>query len=418
MHRPATLALALLLPVAAFAASEPDPALLERARELLEQAPLVDGHNDLPSSILSRAWAVPETDWSHDPEDLARTDLSVVQPDHPADIPRLRDGRVGAQFWSAYVATDFMEEGTSLRQALREIDVVHRMVAAYDDLEPARTADDIERIHRDGKIASLIGVEGGHAIEGSLAALRMLHGLGVRYMTLTHWRTTDWADAATDFPLHGGLTEHGERVVREMNRLGMFVDLSHVSADTMRDALRVSSAPVIFSHSNARALTDHPRNVPDDVLAQLPANGGVVMVNFIPMFVAPGAPAWLERREAQAEELRAELDDEEEIGKHLKAWDQSHPIPRGTISDVADHIDHIREIAGIEHIGIGGDYYDAGGDSMVEGLEDCSRYPYLFAELLRRGYTDDEILKIAGGNALRAMRRMEAVAARSGGVDS
>lgn len=405
---------ALLLPVASSAASAPDAALLERARALLEQAPLIDGHNDLPSAILDHAGTVAETDWTYDPDDLARVDLAVAQPDYPADIARLREGRVGAQFWSAYVSTAFMDQGASLRQALREVDVVHRMVAAYDDLELARTADDIERIHREGKIASLIGVEGGHAIEGSLAALRMLHDLGVRTMTLTHWKTTDWADAATDFPLHGGLTEHGERVVREMNRLGMFVDLSHVSVGTMHDALRVSTAPVIFSHSNARAVTDHPRNVPDDVLAELPANGGVVMVNFIPLFVAPEAPAWLERREATAELLRAELDDEAAIAERLAAWDAENPMPRGTIADVADHIDHIRQVAGIDHIGIGSDYYDAGGPSMVDGLEDCSHFPYLFAELLRRGYSDEEVLKIAGRNLLRAMRRMEEVARQSG----
>jgi len=390
---------------------ETDAELLARAQALLERAPLIDGHNDLPSSLLSRGWQASETEWTHDPDDLARVDLLKVQPEHPADIPRLREGRVGAQFWAAYVTVEFMDQGNSLRQVLREIDVIHRMVERYDELELARTADDIERIHAAGRIASLIGIEGGHAIEDSLAALRMVGQLGVRYITLTHWKTISWADAATDTAVHHGLTEHGETIVREMNRLGIFVDLSHVSAETMHDALRVSKAPVIFSHSSARALNPHPRNVPDDVLERMAENGGVVMVNFIPAFIAPDAAAWQKRRDARAEELRAELDDQKQIDARLASWAAENPEPRGTIADVANHIDHIRKVAGIDHVGIGSDYYDAGGTSMPEGLENCSRFPYLFVELLRRGYSDEDVLKIAGRNLLRAMRQMEGISA-------
>jgi membrane dipeptidase len=414
----------LLAPGIAAPQSAPDPALLERARALLTEVPLIDGHNDLPSSLLDLAGGDPD-----------RADIAGRKPQLPADLPRLREGMVGGQFWSAFVDVSFIPERAALRQALREIDMIHRLVARYPDLVLARTADDIERIHREGKIASLIGVEGGHAIESSLASLRMFHELGVRYMTLTHFQTHDWADAATDFPRHGGLTEFGEEVVREMNRLGIFVDLSHVSPETMKDALRVGRAPVIYSHSNARAVNAHPRNVPDDVLRLLPGNGGVVMVNFIPGYIVPTAPEWRERpgpegearrlaagrsadepvwgarRDEVLEKLRSEHDDEAEIGKKLAAWVQENPPPRGTVSDVADHIDHIRKVAGIDHVGIGSDYYDAGGPSMVEGLEDVTRFPYLIAELLRRGYSDEDAKKVAGLNLLQAMRRMEEAAA-------
>jgi membrane dipeptidase len=401
---------------------EPDPALLARARSLLKEVPLIDGHNDLPSSLLDFAQG-----------DVDRTDLTKRQLELPADLPRLREGMVGGQFWSAYVSVSFMPRGDSLRQALREIDVIHRLVSRYPELALARTAEEIERAHRQGKIASLIGLEGGHAIEGALSALRMLHQLGVRYMTLTHFRTHEWADAATDFPRHGGLSEFGEEVVREMNRLGMFVDLSHVSAEAMKDALRVSRAPVLFSHSNARALNAHPRNVPDEVLQLVAKNGGVVMVNFIPGYIVPTDPAWRERAGLEAEEmrlsawgvsdepvwssrrrelaerLRAELDDEQEIDRRLKEWTLANPPPRGTLGDVADHIDHVRKVAGIDHVGIGSDYYDAGGASMPVGLEDVTRFPSLIAELLRRGYTDEEAKKVAGLNLLRAMKTMEEV---------
>ena len=382
--------------VSAVLASQPDAALLERAKAILAEAPLIDGHNDLPSVILDAAQG-----------DVTRFDLRERQIEFPADLPRLREGRVSAQFWSAFVDTSFMDAGESLRQCLREIDVIHRLVERYPELELALTTDDIVRIRREGKIASLIGVEGGHAIEGSLAALRLLYALGARYMTLTHFRTIEWADSATDFPRHHGLTELGEEVVREMNRLGMLVDLSHVSPDSMRDALRVSRAPVMFSHSNALALNAHPRNVPDDVLRLVKDNGGVVMVNFIPAYVDPNHPRWSVARDEELERLRRDLDDEREIERRLQDWTSRNPEPRGSLSQVADHIDHIRDVAGIEHVGIGSDFYDAGGPSMAEGLGDVTRFPALVAELLARGYTDEEVKKIAGGNLLRVMREAE-----------
>jgi membrane dipeptidase len=381
------------------AAQEADPALLARARAILERAPLIDTHNDLPSMLIERNGG-----------DLAGLDLGVVQPGLCADIPRLREGGVGAQYWSVYTGVANTKTNRSLHEALREFDLVLRLVRSRPELELARTADDIERIRRSGRIASLIGVEGGHMIEGSLAVLRVFHGLGARYLTLTHWDTLEWADAATDRSEHEGLTEFGESVVRELNRLGMFVDLSHVSAETMRDALRVSRAPVIFSHSNARARSPHVRNVPDEVLQLLPKNGGVVHVNFIKEFVSPGDPEWQGRRKAALEDLRARLDDQKAVDAGIADWEKANAHPGGTIAEVADHIDHIRRVAGIDHVGIGADFYDAGTTSMVPGLKDVSRYPYLFAELLRRGYGDDELLKIAGRNHLRAMRQMEEVA--------
>jgi membrane dipeptidase len=381
------------------AAQETDATLLARARAILARAPLIDTHNDLPSMLIER-----------NDGDLAGLDLGVVHPELCADIPRLREGGVGAQYWSVYTASANMKSNRSLHEALRELDVTLRLVRSRPELELARSADDIERIHRSGRIASLIGVEGGHMIEGSLAVLRVFHELGARYLTLTHWDTIEWADAATDRSEHEGLTEFGESVVRELNRLGMFVDLSHVSAETMRDALRVSRAPVIFSHSSARAIDPHPRNVPDDVLQLLPKNGGVVHVNFIKEFVSPGDPEWQRRRTAALEDLHTRLDDQKAVDAGISDWEKANPHPGGTIAEVADHIDHIRKVAGIDHIGIGADFYDAGTTSMVPGLKDVSRYPYLFAELLRRGYRDDELLKIAGRNHLRAMRQMEKVA--------
>ncbi len=418
------LVLALTVPFVLFAGvgrlhagEEPDPALLARVKALLQDVPLIDGHNDLPSSILEVAHG-----------DIDRVDISERQVELPADLPRLREGMVSGQFWSAFVDVSYIDKGEALRQCLVEIDVIHRLVDRYPELELATRAEDIIRIHHEGKIASMIGVEGGHAIEGSLAALRMIYELGARYMTLTHFRTTEWADSATDLPRNGGLTEFGEEVVREMNRLGMFVDLSHVSADTMRDALRVSRAPVIFSHSNARAINAHPRNVPDDVLEMVATNGGVAMVNFIPGYVVPTDPSerhrvgleaglstdeplWTARRNEEAERLHRELDDEREIERRLASWVAANPAPRGTIANVADHIDHIRAVAGIDHVGVGSDFYDPGGPSMVEGLEDVTRFPALLAELLRRGYSDEDVKKVAGLNLLRAMREMERVSA-------
>ena len=378
----------------------PDPALLERARALLEQAPLIDTHNDLPSMFIELSAG-----------DLTGFDLTVRQPTLCADVPALREGRVGAQYWSIFVESKTQNAHVSLHEALREFDVALRFMHGYAGFEQARTADDIERIHAAGKIACLLGVEGGHMIENSPAVLRVFYELGARYMTLTHWDDIDWADAATDRPEHYGLTDLGKHLVREMNRLGMFVDLSHVSADTMRDALRATRAPVIFSHSNAFALDPHPRNVPDDVLRLVRDNGGVVHVNFIRSFVSPQGQAWDDRRAAALRDLRGRLTDQAAIDKAITDWEKSAGQPRAAVSDVADHIDHIRKIAGVDHIGIGADFYHADESDMATGLGNVTRYPYLFAELLRRRYSDEEILKIAGRNHLRAMRQMEGIAA-------
>jgi membrane dipeptidase len=378
-----------------------DPALLKRAMSLLERAPLIDTHNDLPSNVL-------ETNGG----DLGRLDLGVRQPTLCADVPSLRAGRVGAQYWSIFVESATQRTRVSLHEGLREFDVALRIIQGQRSFEQARTAADIERIHRAGKIACLLGVEGGHMIENSPAALRVFFELGARYMTLTHWDNIDWADAATDRPEHYGLTDLGKQLVREMNRLGMFADLSHVSADTMRDALRVTRAPVIFSHSNAYAINPHPRNVPDGVLRDLRDNGGVVHVNFIREFVSRDGQAWLDRRAAALREARGRLADEAAIEEAIAEWEKSTGMPSASIADLVDHIDHIRDVAGIDHVGIGADFYKAAPDEMVDGLADVTRYPYLFAELLRRGYSDDDVRKIAGGNHLRAMRRMEQVAAQ------
>jgi membrane dipeptidase len=381
-------------------AASVDPGLLKRAAALLERAPLIDTHNDLPSMLIDESAG-----------DLTKFDLGVRQPKLCADIPALRAGKVGAQYWSIFVESATQRTHIALHQALREFDVALRLIHGQPGFEQARSADDIERIHHSGKIACLMGVEGGHMVENSPAALRVFYELGARYLTLTHWDNIDWADAATDRADHFGLTDLGRQFVREMNRLGMFADLSHVSADSMRDALHVTRAPVIFSHSNAYALNPHPRNVPDDVLRLLRDNGGVVHVNFIRPFVSPEGQAWGDRREAALRDLRGTLSDDLAIERAIGAWEASVEAPRATIGDVADHIDHIRKVAGIEHIGIGADFYHADAGDMASGLGDVSRYPYLFAELLGRGYSDEDVLKIAGRNHLRAMRRMEQVAA-------
>ncbi|HET9985328.1 MAG TPA: dipeptidase [Longimicrobiales bacterium] len=400
----------------------PDSALLRQARELLESAPLIDGHNDLPSRLLELYGGAVDS-----------VDFAGRQPRLPADLPRLRAGRVGAQFWAANPRIDPALGAAALRNGLQGVDVVHRLVARYPDLELARTADDIERITRSGKIACLIAMEGGHAIASSLAALRALYALDVRYLTLTHDRTTDWADASTDFPRHQGLTPFGREVVLEMNRLGMFVDLSHTSDETAEEVLRISRAPVLFSHSNARSVNPHPRNLPDRLLRMVAGNGGVVMVNFVAGYVAPTArpwaewcrargepgcaptgrgidePLWSVRRDSVAQAARLAGRSEKDA---VAEWTGRNPAPRGTVADVADHIDHIRRVAGIDHVGIGSDFFDPGGPSMAAGLEDAGAFPNLFAELLRRGYSKEDLRKIAGQNLLRAMRQMEAVARR------
>ena len=374
-----------------------DAALVQRARSLHRKSPLVDGHNDYPWALREKAQ-----------RDLDRLDITRSQPAMMTDIPRLRSGGVGGQFWSVYVPADLAGQ-PAVTATLEQIDIVHRMMRKYPDtFELALTADDVERVFRTGKIASLIGMEGGHSIDSSLGALRMFYQLGARYMTLTHARNVPWADSCSDEPVLGGLSPFGEQVVREMNWLGMLVDLSHTSPDTMADAIRVSEAPVIFSHSAAKALNGVPRNVPDDVLELLPKNGGIVMVTFVPGFLSPAVAEWTSAQASEQSRLQVQFPgDDAAVKSGLAAWGAARPAPRATIKDAADHIDHIRSVAGIDHIGLGGDF--DGITAVVEGLEDVSTYPALTAELLRRGYKDDEILKITGQNILRVMRSVEKV---------
>ena len=374
---------------------------LARAKALHEQAPLIDGHNDYP-------WALRENNIERD---MNKLDIRTSQPSIHTDIARLRAGGVGGQFWSVYVPAG-MQGQTAVRATLEQIDIVHRMTRKYPEtFELARTAADVERIFKAGKIASLIGMEGGHSIDNSLATLRMFYAVGARYMTLTHSSNVPWADSGTDTPKLGGLSKFGEEVVREMNRMGMLVDLSHTSPDTMDDALRVAEAPVIFSHSVARALNDHGRNVPDNILQQLPKNGGVVMVTFVPGFLSREVNAHGQRQTAERNRLRALYpNDTAKVDAELEAWRKANPEPRATLAQVADHIDHIRKVAGIDHIGIGSDF--DGITSVPVGLEDVSTYPALTAELLKRGYSDADVKKILGLNVLRVMKRTEDVAAR------
>ncbi|MGW1378607.1 dipeptidase [Streptomyces sp. NPDC002446] len=370
------------------------------ARDLLARWPVVDGHNDLP-------WALRE----QVRYDLDRRDIAVDQSAHlHTDLPRLRAGGVGAQFWSVYVRAEYAGD-TAVSATLEQIDAVRQLIDRYpDDLRLAHTADDMEAARAEGRIASLMGAEGGHSINNSLATLRTLHRLGVRYMTLTHNNTIDWADSATDEPRHQGLSAFGEEVVREMNRCGMLVDLSHVSADTMRDALRTSTAPVIFSHSSARAVCDHPRNVPDDVLGQLPANGGVAMVTFVPKFVLPEAVEWTQRAD---ENMRVHgglhhLDTTEAGMAVQRAFEADNPRPKATAATVADHLDHMREVAGVDHIGIGGDF--DGTAFTPDDLADVAGYPNLIAELLDRNWSQADLAKLTWQNAVRVLRAAEDVA--------
>ncbi len=376
---------------------------LEQATRILESVPLIDGHNDVPIQYRNRA------QYKLSAIDFNNTTL-LERPMH-TDIPRMRAGRVGGQFWSVYVPTN-VPESESVQMTLEQIDFVYRLIDAFPDhFELALTADDIERVFKNGRIASLIGMEGGQSIGNSLQVLRQMYELGARYMTITHSRTLDWADAATDDPKHGGLTAFGEEVIREMNWLGMLVDLSHVSAETMRDALKVSTAPVIFSHSSAMALNNHPRNVPDDVLDMLKANEGVIMVTYIPAFIKEELHQHISNRNAE----RARLDyyhigQPDKVSELMRTWDANNPAPIATLETVADHIDHIKDRIGVDYIGIGGDY--DGIPLLPEGLKDVSTYPDLFAELLYRGYTEEELRKIAGLNVLRVMRDAEQEAAR------
>jgi len=380
-----------------------DAARLAAVRKLLRDVPLIDGHNDAP-------WTYRKYRADFEAIDLSR-DTSRLKTPMATDIPRLRSGGVGGLFWSVYVPAT-LPGAEAVQATLEQIDLVHRMCARYPDaFELALRADDVERIYRQGKIASLIGVEGGHSINNSLAALRMLYRLGARYLTLTHTRNTDWADAVGDEPKCRGLTAFGEQVVVEMNRLGMLVDLSHVTDETMRAALRVAKAPVIFSHASVYALCNHPRNVPDDVLRMTASNGGVVMVCFLPGYLTEVERVEFIATEAEKARLeRIHPDNPERVESGLADWRRARPkTPNPTLSDVADHIDHIRKVAGIGHVGIGSDY--EGFHGAPDGLEDVSKYPALLVELMRRGYTRSEIKKVAGQNMLRVMRAAERVAA-------
>lgn len=378
---------------------QPDATRITHIKKLLREVPLIDGHNDLPWQYRKLGNVMSAIDLNRD-----TSALKLV-----TDFPRLNEGALGGQFWSVYIPPTMLGS-VAVRAVLEQIDVVHQMVARYPDkLELALTADDIERIHRKGKIASLIGMEGGHSIDNSLAMLRMTYALGARYMTLTHSKSLDWADAAGDSPKTHGLSEFGEKVVREMNRLGMLVDVSHVSDETMAAAIKTSKAPVFCSHSNTRALCNVPRNVPDDLLKAIGASGGVVMVNFVPGFVSEKGRLYAAERQKEEDRLeKIPGNDEAKVDAKVDAWRETHPAPKITLSDVANHIDHIRKIAGVDAVGIGADYEGFG--HPPQGLEDVSRYPMLLAELLQRGYSDDEIKKIAGLNMLRVMRAAENIA--------
>jgi membrane dipeptidase len=417
-RRPAALIftaalIASAVPAHASAADAAGPDYRARVLRVLEQTPLIDGHNDL-------AWEIRDRYKSR----LAAIDLKTDTSKLPAppdmaplmtDIVRLRAGHVGGQFWSVWVPVD-VKGPEAVEMTLEQIDLVKRMAARYPaDLEIAYTAADVRRIHRAGKIASLIGVEGGHQIDNSLAVLRQMYDLGARYMTLTHSRNTGWADSATDAPRHHGLTPFGEEVVREMNRLGMLVDLSHVAPDTMRAALRVSTAPVIFSHSSARALVDHPRDVPDDVLKLVAANGGVVMVNFATGYVSDAVNRWEADRAAELARYDSPpfgglyIGQPDRAKAALATWEREHPKPEATLAQVADHIEHIRQVAGIDHVGLGSDF--DGIPETPRGLEGVDKYPDLLVELMRRGWSDGEVAKVAGANVLRVMADCEHVAA-------
>ena len=374
--------------------------LLVRALALLAEHPVVDGHNDLP-------WALREQVGY----DLAKRDIATDQSDHlHTDLARMAAGGVGAQFWSVYVRSDYAGD-KAVSATLEQMDCVRALAARYpEQLRLAFTADDMEQARAEGRIASLMGAEGGHSIACSLATLRSLHALGVRYMTLTHNDNLPWADSATDVPVAKGLTRFGEEVVREMNRVGMLVDLSHVSADTMRDAIRVSRAPVIFSHSSSRAVCDHPRNIPDDVLEQLAVNGGVAMATFVPKFILPEAIAWTKAADANMEAHGFHALDTTPAGMVVqRAFETANPRPRANTATVADHLDHMRDVAGVDHVGIGGDY--DGTAFTPDGLEDVSGYPNLIAELLGRGWSEADLAKLTWGNAVRVLREAEGVAA-------
>ncbi len=414
--RVSVLMVGLLLGAAVANAKSPaqatDAALLARVEHVLAKTPLIDGHNDLPWEIRTREGGV----------DLNVDHANMPRPaDAPADwvglmtdIPRLRAGHVGAQFWSVWIpATTTGPE--AIKTTIEQIDIVHNMAAQYPQaFQMAYTADDIVRIHKAGRVASLIGIEGGHQIDNSMAALRQMYFLGARYMTLTHSSNTDWADSATANPVHNGLTGFGRAVVGEMNRLGMIVDLSHVSAKTMKDALAASRSPVMFSHSGARGLIDHPRDVPDDVLRLVAQNHGIVMVNFYPGYISQARARWDADHAAEATRYNSPpyvglyIGQPERAAAAMADWERLHPAPIVALADVADHLDYIRKIAGIESVGLGSDF--DGIPVVPNGLEGVDKYPALLVELARRGWTDAELAAVAGGNMLRVIRANEAVA--------
>jgi membrane dipeptidase len=388
------VAVALLAPVAR---AQEDP-YLARAKAIMHETPLIDGHNDLAWEMLTRAWS------SFDSADIAKP-----QAQFQTDIARLKAGIVGAQFWSTYTPP---EGRNPFHAGMAQGDVIHRMVERYPStFAMASTADDIVRLSKEGKIGCLLGLEGGFMIENSLSLLRAFYRDGVRYMTLTHTLSTDWADASTDSAKHGGLTRFGEEVVREMNRLGMLVDLSHTSDSTVWDALRVSQAPVIFSHSSSRHFVPHPRNLPDDLAAAVTKNGGVIMVNFVPDFIYLPAYEWTQHRDSLARRLMVSLADSAAVRDSVRVWMAANPTPAPPLSVVADEIEYLRDVAGVDHVGIGSDL-DGLGDVTPVGLEDVSGYPRLVAELLRRGWSDGDVKRVIGLNVLRVMREAERVAAR------
>jgi membrane dipeptidase len=374
---------------------------MTKARRVLSTTPLVDGHNDLP-------WAIREATAA--PHDVEAYDLRKKAAGH-TDLDRLKKGMVGGQFWSIYIPGEIRDSGYA-RVQLEQIDIARQIIGKYPErFQWALTADAVRSSFRAGKIGSMLGLEGGHAIENSLGALRAYYDLGARYMTLTHNVTLDWADAALDSAKHGGLTSFGKEVVREMNRMGMLVDLSHVSPGTMSDALDVTEAPVIFSHSAARALVDHGRNVPDSILARLPKNGGVVMVTFVTSFVSKDVKAWSDSQGAAQAAARQRLgSDTAAVRRAMEEWTKANPQPKATLAQVADHIEHVRKVAGVNNVGIGSDF--DGITDVVVGLEDVSTFPALFAELSRRGWTEADLRKLAGENVLRALKQAETVSAR------
>jgi membrane dipeptidase len=396
----AAAAIALLATPTVAQVTPIDPSAAKRIDRILKRTPLIDGHNDLPGELREK--------YGSRVDNLASGSDKLPQP-LMTDMARLHAGRVGGQFWSVYIPAT-VTGPQAIQMTVEQIDITRRMIYAYPgDLQLALTADDIVRAHRRGRVASLIGMEGAHQIGDSMAALRRFHDLGVRYMTLTHTKTNTVADSGTDDPRYEGLSPFGEQVVREMNRLGMLVDLSHVSPATMLDVLQLSRAPVIFSHSNAGAVADHPRNVPDDVLRGLPRNGGVIMVNFYPVFLSQQVRQWNANRAGEEARLKSLYPySAQQVTAGLEAWDTAQPRPAVDIRAVADHIEHIAKVAGHDHVGLGGDL--DGVPFTAAGLEGVDGYPRLFAELIRRGWSDADLARLAGGNILRAMRRAEAVA--------